>query len=180
MPDAGVAEMSGPRVPEPAVVAAAPLPDELDEPPEPRLRASGFMKPFVVLALPGMYLFYKYNQYRREQRELSRRRVTERELQQLHHKIVSSRSLLFSISSMIFKLVWNEYILCKLKLAANIVRYCSLGNALFYFILFFIYILFISYIFFLCEERWICGVNIVTKWDIETEKNELTSLRSIG
>ncbi|KAI4490498.1 hypothetical protein M0804_003442 [Polistes exclamans] len=64
---------------------------ELDEPPEPRVRGpssrAGLMKPLVVLALPGMYLFYKYSQYRREQRELSRRRVTERELQHLHHKI---------------------------------------------------------------------------------------------
>ncbi|XP_008206825.1 chromatin assembly factor 1 subunit A [Nasonia vitripennis] len=78
---------------EPAVAEAAglPEPDELDEPPEPRQRGSnaraGLMKPLVVLALPGMYLFYKYSQYRREQRELSRRRVTERELQHLHHKI---------------------------------------------------------------------------------------------
>ncbi|KAK0166317.1 hypothetical protein PV328_004750 [Microctonus aethiopoides] len=48
---------------------------------------AGLMKPLVVLALPGMYLFYKYSQYRREQRELSRRRITERELQHLHHKI---------------------------------------------------------------------------------------------
>ncbi|XP_011301523.1 actin cytoskeleton-regulatory complex protein pan1 isoform X2 [Fopius arisanus] len=48
---------------------------------------AGIMKPLVVLALPGMYLFYKYSQYRREQRELSRRRITERELQHLHHKI---------------------------------------------------------------------------------------------
>lgn len=67
--------------------------EDLDEPPEPRVRGgsgrASLMKPLVVLALPGMYLFYKYSQYRREQRELSRRRVTERELQHLHHKIVS-------------------------------------------------------------------------------------------
>ena len=78
---------------EPAVAEAAGPQEELDEPPEPRGRGSnaraGLMKPLVVLALPGMYLFYKYSQYRREQRELSRRRVTERELQHLHHKIVS-------------------------------------------------------------------------------------------
>jgi hypothetical protein len=47
------------------------------------------MKPFVVLALPGMYLFYKYNQYRRQQQEQNRRKVTERELAHLNHKIVS-------------------------------------------------------------------------------------------
>lgn len=74
----------------PAVAEGAGQLEDLDEPPEPRVRGSGragLMKPLVVLALPGMYLFYKYSQYRREQRELSRRRVTERELQHLHHKI---------------------------------------------------------------------------------------------
>ncbi|XP_012218272.1 protein split ends [Linepithema humile] len=74
----------------PAVAEGGQL-EDLDEPPEPRARGgggrAGLMKPLVVLALPGMYLFYKYSQYRREQRELSRRRVTERELQHLHHKI---------------------------------------------------------------------------------------------
>ncbi|KAK2577194.1 hypothetical protein KPH14_003345 [Odynerus spinipes] len=83
MPAAGAA------VPE--VAEGAGQLGELDEPPEPRVRGpsgrAGLMKPLVVLALPGMYLFYKYSQYRREQRELSRRRVTERELQHLHHKI---------------------------------------------------------------------------------------------
>lgn len=86
MPAAGAA------VP-PVVAEGAAQLEDLDEPPEPRVRGgngrTGLMKPFVVLALPGMYLFYKYSQYRREQRELSRRRVTERELQHLHHKIVS-------------------------------------------------------------------------------------------
>ncbi|XP_012538819.1 eukaryotic translation initiation factor 4 gamma [Monomorium pharaonis] len=75
----------------PAVAEGAGQLEDLDEPPEPRVRGgsgrAGLMKPLVVLALPGMYLFYKYSQYRREQRELSRRRVTERELQHLHHKI---------------------------------------------------------------------------------------------
>ncbi|KAK9506849.1 hypothetical protein O3M35_008711 [Rhynocoris fuscipes] len=53
------------------------------------LGSSAFMKPFVVLALPGMYLFYKYSQYKRQQQEQNRRRVTERELAHLNHKIVS-------------------------------------------------------------------------------------------
>lgn len=53
------------------------------------LANSAFMKPFVVLALPGMYLFYKYNQYKQQQQEQSRRKVTERELAHLNHKIVS-------------------------------------------------------------------------------------------
>ncbi|XP_018332497.1 uncharacterized protein LOC108741993 isoform X2 [Agrilus planipennis] len=46
-----------------------------------------FMKPFVVLALPGMYLVYKYNQYRRRKKENARRKLTERELQHLNNKI---------------------------------------------------------------------------------------------
>ncbi|KYM79088.1 hypothetical protein ALC53_10425 [Atta colombica] len=82
MPAAGAAA--------PAVDEGAGQPQEDPELPEQRPREGGrssFMRPLVVLALPGMYLFYKYNQYRQEQRELSRRRVTERELQHLHHKI---------------------------------------------------------------------------------------------
>lgn len=83
----------------PAVAEGAGQLEDLDEPPEPRARGgsgrTGLMKPLVVLALPGMYLFYKYSQYRREQRELSRRRVTERELQHLHHKIVSEKIRFF-------------------------------------------------------------------------------------
>ncbi|KAK6626556.1 hypothetical protein RUM44_009029 [Polyplax serrata] len=51
------------------------------------LTSSAFMKPFVILALPGMYLFYKYNQYKQQQQEQSRRKVTERELAHLNHKI---------------------------------------------------------------------------------------------
>ncbi|KAL1464550.1 hypothetical protein WDU94_004183 [Cyamophila willieti] len=52
-------------------------------------RSSSFMKPLVVLALPGMYLFYKYNQYKRQQQEQNKRKVTERELDHLNQKIVS-------------------------------------------------------------------------------------------
>ncbi|KAG8230034.1 hypothetical protein J437_LFUL015253 [Ladona fulva] len=51
------------------------------------LNTSALMKPLVVLALPGMYLFYKYNQYKRQQQEQDRRKVTERELAHLNHKI---------------------------------------------------------------------------------------------
>lgn len=95
-------------MPTEAVVADAQdaLLEEFEQSDEPRPRGgssrAGIMKPFVVLALPGMYLFYKYSQYRREQRELSRRRVTERELQHLHHKIV--RELMIIVEDMEFKL----------------------------------------------------------------------------
>lgn len=93
----------------PALAEGAGQLEDLDEPPEPRVRGgsgrASLMKPLVVLALPGMYLFYKYSQYRREQRELSRRRVTERELQHLHHKIVSNLDFNISVvewSNLIF------------------------------------------------------------------------------
>lgn len=54
---------------------------------------SSLMRPFVVLALPGMYLLYKYNQYRQQQMETARRRVTERELMHLNTKIVSTSAI---------------------------------------------------------------------------------------
>lgn len=52
-------------------------------------RHNPLIKPFVVLALPGMYLFYKYNQYKRKRKENATRRLAERELQHLNSKIVS-------------------------------------------------------------------------------------------
>lgn len=58
-------------------------------PPQRAPSSSSLMRPFVVLALPGMYLLYKYNQYRQQQMETARRRVTERELLHLNTKIVS-------------------------------------------------------------------------------------------
>ncbi|XP_071543701.1 uncharacterized protein [Panulirus ornatus] len=51
------------------------------------LTQSALMRPFVALALPGMYLVYKYNQYKRQQQEANRRKAAERELAQLNHKI---------------------------------------------------------------------------------------------
>jgi len=69
------------------------------------LSSSAFMKPFVVLALPGMYLFYKYNQYRRQQQEQNRRKVTERELAHLNHKIVSYSPLFFCLVITIYSLI---------------------------------------------------------------------------
>ena len=48
------------------------------------------LKPFVVLAVPGMYLVYKYNQFKRQQQENSRRKTAEKELAHLNQKIVST------------------------------------------------------------------------------------------
>lgn len=56
----------------------------------PNRPASPATKPLPALALPGMYLVYKYNEYKRQRQEQHRRKVTERELDHLNHKIVSS------------------------------------------------------------------------------------------
>lgn len=50
---------------------------------------ASLMKPLVVLAFPGMYLVYKISEFKRQQQEHNRRKVTERELAHLNHKIVS-------------------------------------------------------------------------------------------
>lgn len=52
-----------------------------------RAMPSGLMKPLVVLAFPGMYLVYKISEFKRQQQEHNRRKVTERELAHLNHKI---------------------------------------------------------------------------------------------
>lgn len=49
----------------------------------------GRRSPLETLALPGVMLAYKYSQFRQRRREAASRRVTERELTALHHKIVS-------------------------------------------------------------------------------------------
>ncbi|CAB3230784.1 unnamed protein product [Arctia plantaginis] len=67
--------------------------------------SSNLMRPFVVLALPGMYLLYKYNQYRQQQMETARRRVTERELMHLNTKIVGKDPLESNDNSLDFILV---------------------------------------------------------------------------
>lgn len=49
----------------------------------------GHRSPLEIVALPGAMLAYKYSQFRQRRREAASRRVTERELSALHHKIVS-------------------------------------------------------------------------------------------
>ncbi|KAH7962580.1 hypothetical protein HPB52_017030 [Rhipicephalus sanguineus] len=56
-----------------------------------RAMPSGLMKPLVVLAFPGMYLVYKISEFKRQQQEHNRRKVTERELAHLNHKIITDR-----------------------------------------------------------------------------------------
>jgi len=50
---------------------------------------SPLSKPLSALAVPGMYLFYKYSEFKRHQQEANRKKVTEKELDHLNHKIVS-------------------------------------------------------------------------------------------
>jgi len=59
---------------------------------------SPVMKPLSALAVPGMFLFYKYNEYKRQhgghQNQThstgsNKRTVTEKELDHLNQKIVS-------------------------------------------------------------------------------------------
>ena len=66
--------------------------------PPSRLNQS-LLKPFEALAVPGMYLVYKYNQFKRQQQENSRRKVAEKELAHLNSKIVSKSDLAFSLTS---------------------------------------------------------------------------------
>lgn len=71
----------------------------------------GRRSPLETLALPGAMLAYKYSQFRQRRREAASRRVTERELSALHHKIVSFKRKtskiiisLFSLSVCLFNI----------------------------------------------------------------------------
>lgn len=75
------------------------------------------LEAFNALALPGSVLAYKYNQFRQRRREAQSRRVTERELSALHHKIVSY--LLINVKKkVIYKhFQWKPYpIQCVIKM----------------------------------------------------------------
>ena len=52
-------------------------------------RSSGLAKPLSIFVVPGMYLYYKYNEYKRHQEEIHRNTITEKELNHLNAKIVS-------------------------------------------------------------------------------------------
>ncbi|XP_052812135.1 uncharacterized protein LOC128239694 [Mya arenaria] len=49
--------------------------------------SSPLSKHFSALAVPGMYLFNKYSEFKRHQQEANRKKVTEKELDHLNHKI---------------------------------------------------------------------------------------------
>lgn len=49
--------------------------------------SSTFSKSLTAIAVPGVYLFYKYSEFKRQQHEIHRNKVTEKELDHLNHKI---------------------------------------------------------------------------------------------
>lgn len=49
----------------------------------------GRRSPLEALVMPGVMLACKYNQFRQRRRDAQSKKVTERELTALHHKIVS-------------------------------------------------------------------------------------------
>lgn len=50
---------------------------------------SSVMRHISAIAVPGMYLYYKYNEFKRQRIEDMKRKVTEKELNNLNQKIVS-------------------------------------------------------------------------------------------
>ena len=61
------------------------------------------IRPLTLLAAPGMYLFQKINRYKQQQQERDKKKVTEKELQQLNLKIVSSNRYVDSISLLMLR-----------------------------------------------------------------------------
>uniref|UniRef100_A0A1A9WK50 Uncharacterized protein n=1 Tax=Glossina brevipalpis TaxID=37001 RepID=A0A1A9WK50_9MUSC len=78
----------------------------------------GRKSPLEALALPGVILAYKYSQFRQRRREAASRRVTERELSALHHKIVSQIYIQWIVAIYLTGIL--EYLIAKiLQLVGN-------------------------------------------------------------
>ncbi|XP_041367148.1 uncharacterized protein LOC121381846 isoform X2 [Gigantopelta aegis] len=58
-----------------------------DKMPFGRSSNGSLVKPLNVLVSPGMYLFSKYSEYKRQQQEQQKRKITEKELENLNEKI---------------------------------------------------------------------------------------------
>lgn len=56
---------------------------------------SSVLRHISAIAVPGMYLYYKYNEFKRQRIEDMKRKVTERELDHLNQKIVSTARFSF-------------------------------------------------------------------------------------
>lgn len=65
----------------------------------------GRKSPLEALAHPGAILAYKYTQFRQKRREAASRRITEKELTSLHHKIVSLTIIFFATLLFLYKIV---------------------------------------------------------------------------
>lgn len=57
---------------------------DMDEP-----QTSSVFRHISAIAVPGMYLYYKYYEFKRQRKEDKKRKVTEKELDHLNQKIVS-------------------------------------------------------------------------------------------
>ena len=64
--------------------------------------SSSLANPFSVLAIPGMFLLYKYNEFRRLQEEIREKNITEKELKKLNNKIVSKSFFIIIIYLFIY------------------------------------------------------------------------------
>ena len=71
--------------------------------------SSRLAKPLSALVVPGMYLFYKYNEYKRHQEEINRRNVTEKELDNLNNKIVSFDNMIYVVK---LRVLMNSLLFC--------------------------------------------------------------------
>lgn len=92
-----------------------------------------------ALIMPGTILVYKYNQFRQRRREAATRRVTERELTALHHKIVSKIFFLKHISITMWLLITCHIIPIRLKeflamilLELNFAKCCGLNPSIYW------------------------------------------------
>lgn len=73
---------------------------------------SSVVKHLSVIAVPGMYLYYKYNEFKRQRIEDMKRKVTERELDHLNQKIVSDLHYIFNCIKTTFLNVFRFALCC--------------------------------------------------------------------
>lgn len=85
---------------------------------------SSVVKHLSAIAVPGMYLYYKYNEFKRQRIEDMKRKVTERELDHLNQKIVSDLHYIFNNKNYLFKCVPICSLLYFCKLLKGYRMYC--------------------------------------------------------
>lgn len=84
---------------------------------------------FVSSLLPAMFLVCKFQEYKRHQEDQSRRKVTEKELSNLNHKIVSTPSLLMPhfilATRLLFGVPSNAVVTIGMALKVALVSACN-------------------------------------------------------